>query len=93
MFSWIEDEHSSLKLLGTLESIENGPRFVEHVISSDGSWVFEYDLEFNRQSMEWHTSPIESKITCMLICSFISQRIIHIEFVPEGQTVNKHIYR
>ncbi|XP_066258179.1 histone-lysine N-methyltransferase SETMAR-like [Euwallacea similis] len=90
------------RCLDLLESIENEPNFVERVITSDESWVFEYDPETKRQSMEWHrlTSPrskkermIKSKIKCMLICFFDVQGIVHKEFVPEGQTVNKHFYR
>ncbi|XP_066261786.1 protein GVQW3-like [Euwallacea similis] len=90
------------RCLDFLESIENEPNFVERVITGDESWVFEYDPETKRQSMEWHrlTSPrpkkarmSKSKIKCMLICFFDIQGIVHKEFVPEGQTVNKHFYR
>jgi len=42
------------------------------------------------------TAPKESKneqIKTMLICFFDSQGVVHKEFVPQGQTVNKHYYR
>ena len=42
------------------------------------------------------TAPKESKneqIKTMLICFFDSQRVVHKEFVPPGQTVNKQYYR
>ena len=44
------------------------------------------------------TAPKESKneqikIRTMLICFFDSQGVVHKEFVPPGQTVNKHHYR
>ena len=35
------------------KSIENDPHFVEHVITGDETWVFEYDPETECQSMEW----------------------------------------
>ena len=35
----------------------------------------------------------KSKIKSMLICFFDSQGILHIEFVPQGQTVNRFYYR
>ena len=55
-----------------------------------------------RQSSEWHTSNSphpkkarmsKSKIKTMLICFFDSQGVVHKEFVPPGQTVNKQYYR
>lgn len=85
-----------------LDAIEQDPHFLERVITGDETWVFEYDPETKRQSMEWHTptSPrpkkarmSKSKIKCMLMCFFDSQGIVHKEFVPPGQTVNQHFYR
>ena len=50
-----------------------------------------------RRSREWHTanSPLPKKARMsksMLICFFDSQRIVHKEFVPQGQTVNHTFY-
>ncbi|KAJ8946559.1 hypothetical protein NQ318_008289 [Aromia moschata] len=42
------------RCLDFLESIENYPYFMERVITGDETWVFEYDTEIKRQSMEWH---------------------------------------
>ena len=42
------------------------------------------------------TAPKESKneqIKTMLICLFDSQGVVHKEFVPQGQIVNKQYYR
>ena len=42
------------------------------------------------------TAPNESKneqIKIILICFFDSQGVVHKEFVPQGQTVNKQYYR
>jgi [histone H3]-lysine36 N-dimethyltransferase SETMAR len=80
------------------EQIRN---FLKNVITGDESWIFEYDPETKRQSMEWHTSASprpkkakrsKSKIKTMLICFFDSQGIVHKEFVPQGQTVNHVFY-
>ena len=35
----------------------------------------------------------KSKIKTMLVCFFNSQGVVHKEFVPQGQTVNKQYYR
>ena len=85
-----------------IERIEQDPNFLKSIITGDESWIFEYDPETKRQSLEWHTanSPrpkkarmSKSKIKCMLICFMDSTGIIHKEFVPPGQTVNQHFYR
>ena len=58
-----------------LESIENYPHFPECVITGDETWVFEYDLEIKRHSMEWHIPSSPRQF-------FDSQIIVHKEFVP-----------
>jgi histone-lysine N-methyltransferase SETMAR len=71
------------------------------VITGDESWIFEYDPEKERRSLEWHTSDSprpknarmsKSKIKSMLICLFSSQGIVHKELLPQGQTVNQFYY-
>ena len=84
--------------LDLLDRLEREPEFSSCVITSDESWILEYDPETRRQSWEWHTanSPVpkkarmsKSKIKSMLICFFESQGIVHKEFVQPGQTVNQ----
>ena len=80
-------------LLGRLE-IE--PDFLDKVTTGDESWVFDYDPETKRQSVEWHmkSSPrpkkarmSRSKVKTMIVF-FDSLGIVYIEFEPPGQTVN-----
>ena len=88
--------------LDLLDRLEREPEFFSCVITGDEYWILEYDPQTKHQSREWHTanSPhpkkariSKSKIKSMLICFFDSQRIIHKEFVPPGQTVNQTFYR
>ena len=73
------------------------------LVTGDESWVFDYDPETKRQSEEWHTksSPrpkkahmSRSRVKPMIIVFFFDSRgIVHIEFVPPGQTVNHAFYK
>jgi len=83
-----------------LQNIENDSNFSENVRTCDESWFFQYDLESKRQSMHWKSpsSPRQkkgpqSKSKCkeMMIVFFDIRGIVHVEWVPEGQTVN-HVY-
>jgi len=78
------------------------PNFLDKVITGDESWVFDYNPETKRQSSEWHTkSSPRPKKACMsrsrvkttIIVFSDSCGIVHKEFVPPGQTVNRAFYK
>ena len=84
-----------------LEKIRDDPNILYQVITGDETWVFQYDPETKRQSMQWKTagSPrpkkarmSKSKIKVMLIAFFDQKGLVHHEFVPEGETVNQYFY-
>jgi len=63
---------------------------------------FEYDPFTKRQNLEWKSalSPrpkkvriFKSKTEVMLIAFFDVHEIVHAEFLPQGQTINQHIYK
>jgi hypothetical protein len=64
-------------------------------------WVYAYDPETQQQSSQWKSpsSPcpnarqVHSNIKTMSIMYSDTDRIVHHEFVPQGQTVNQHFYR
>jgi len=85
-----------------LEQVEADPDLMERVITGDESWLFQYDPETKRQSLEWRSegSPrpkkarmSKSKLKCMLVCFFDSVSIVHKKWVPAGQTVNQYYYK
>lgn len=84
-----------------LESCSRDPSFINRIITGDETWVFAYEPETKRQSMEWRSpgSPVKkiarmskSKMKCMLITFFDAKGLLHHEFVPEGETVNQYYY-
>jgi len=83
------------------EESTHDPTFLTKIVLGDESWVFAYDPETNVHSAEWHTSSsplpkksslVKSKEKVMLIAFFDIDRVVHLEFVPPGQTVNGHFY-
>jgi len=78
--------------------LENDPNFLSRVITGDESWCYHYDPESKQASSQWKTphSPrpkkirqMRSNVKTMLICFFDIQGIVHGEFVPGGQAVNR----
>ena len=70
-------------------------------MTGDESWVFEYDPETKKQSMQWvekggsrpkKARMSKSKIKSLLIAFYDSKGLVHHEFVPQGQTVNAKFY-
>ena len=73
----------------------------DRVITSDETWCFQYDPETKQQSMQWKTQNSRrpkkarmswSQVKNMLVCSFDHKRIVHYEFIAQGQMVNKQCY-
>ena len=82
-------------------NVADDPKFIKCIITSDETWVYEYDVETAQQSSEWRTKnepkpkkprQSRSKIKVMLIVFFDYRLVVHHDFVPEGQTVNKKYY-
>ena len=85
-----------------LEEFETEPNLLGRVITSDESWIFEYDPETKRQSLQYKSpsSPrlkkermSKSNIKVMLIAFFDVRGIVHTEYMPQGHTINQHIHR
>ena len=85
-----------------LGRLQTQPNLLEKVITGDESWIFEYDPETKRQSLQWKSpgSPRIStawlslaKVKLMLIAFFDVRGIVHTGLLPQGQTVNQHVYK
>ena len=85
-----------------LEQLETEPNLLKRVASGKESWIFDYDPLTKQQSLEWKSalSPgpkkarvFKSKTKVMLIAFFDVHGIVHAEFLPQGQTINQHVYK
>ncbi|PNF20516.1 hypothetical protein B7P43_G06298 [Cryptotermes secundus] len=83
------------------QQLQEDPNFLSKVVTGDESWVYGYNPESKQQSSQWKSpsSPrpkkarqVKSNIKSMLICFFDIDGIVHKEFVPPGQAVNKEVY-
>lgn len=83
------------------EMLSLGQNVIEGIITGDETWVYEYDIETNQQSSEWRFSDepkpkkprqSRSKIKVLLTVFFDCRGVVHSEFLPPGQTVNKEYY-
>ena len=84
-----------------LQRAENDQEFLKNIITGDETWFYGYDVETKRQSSQWvgPSSPrpkkarqCRSSIKKMLIVFFDWKGVVHHEFVPPRQTVNKEFY-
>ena len=76
-------------------------QFLKNIVTGDESWVYGYDPETKQQSSQWKgpSSPrpkkgrqVRSKTKVMLLAFFDSEGIVHHEYAPDGQTINKEFY-
>ena len=68
------------------------------IITGDESWIYGYDTETKAQSSQWKTpgSPrpktarqVRSKVKVLLTVFFDDEGVVHHEYAPDGQTVDK----
>ncbi|GFU43161.1 uncharacterized protein TNCV_3775361 [Trichonephila clavipes] len=83
------------------QSASDDLEFMKFIITGDESWVYGYDPETKQQSSQWKTPgcpgpkkarQVRSKIKVMLIVFFDTDGIVHHEYAPQGQAVNKELY-
>ena len=85
-----------------LEQLEIEPNLLKRIVTGDESWIFEYDPLTKWQSLERKSalSPRPKKARVFQVqnqgdadCIFDVHGIVHAEFLPQGQTINQHVYK
>jgi [histone H3]-lysine36 N-dimethyltransferase SETMAR len=83
------------------EMISLDDSILKRIITGDETWIYAYDTETVQQSSEYRFKgearpkkprQSRSKIKVMLTVFFDYQGVVHHEFLPSGQTVNKEYY-
>lgn len=99
--NFLQMEHRNRVCEDMLERVNLDPTFIGRVITGDETWVYEYDMQTSQQSSEWRfpnepkpkkPRQSRSKIKVLLTVFFDIRGIVHSEFLPVGQTVNKQYY-
>ena len=74
---------------------------IQRIITGDETWVYAYDVETADQSSKYRAKgearpkreqQSKSKIKVLLTVFFDYRGVVHHEFLPTGQTVNKEYY-
>nr|XP_061792327.1 protein GVQW3-like [Nerophis lumbriciformis] len=85
-----------------LERLETEPDLLSRVITGDESWISEYDPQTKRQSPQAKNpmppSPKKAReskynVKVLLIVFFDMRGIVYWKFLPQGQTLNQHVYK
>lgn len=80
---------------------ESDPTFIKRIITGDETWVYENDTQSRHQASEWRSPGeprpkkprrFQSQKKAMLTVFMDYNGVVHHEFLPEGQTVNKDYY-
>lgn len=83
------------------EMLSGYENVTKRIITGDETWIYAYDPETTDQSSEYRVRgeprpkkprQSRSKIKVMMTVFFDYQGVVHSEFLPPGQTVNKTYY-
>lgn len=97
-----EQRQDRVTICGDLiDSADKDTTFLQRIITGDETWCFLYDPQLKRQSATWKSPSSPRRKKCrqdktkgkvMLEVFFDCSGIVHMEFIPDGVTVNKEKY-
>lgn len=89
------------RVLVSQEMLSMDDSMLENIITGDETWVYQYHTETSQQASEWRAKnepkpkrarQSHSKVKVMLTVFCDCRGVVHHEFLPTGQTVNKEYY-
>ncbi|CAK9827582.1 Mariner Mos1 transposase [Anthophora retusa] len=99
--NFLQKEHRKAVAEDMILRVSSDFTFMKRIITGDETWVYEYDMQTSQQSSEYRLEnepnpkkprQSRSKIKVMLTVFFDYRGVVHSEFLPDGQTVNKEYY-
>ncbi|XP_043260410.1 uncharacterized protein LOC122401986 [Colletes gigas] len=99
--NFLQKEHQEAVAEDTISRASSDFTFMKRIITGNETWVYEYDMQTSQQSSEHRLEnernpkkprQSRSKIQAMLTVFFDYRGVVHLEFLPDGQTVNKEYY-
>ena len=99
--NFLQKQYREQVSLDILDHANFDPTFMKRIITGDETWVYEFDMQTSQQWSEWRTKAkpkpkklckSRSKVKVMLLVFFDIGGLVHHEFIPTGQTVNKEYY-
>ena len=99
--NFLQKHHRKTVAEEMISEAQSDPTFMKRIITGDETWVYEFDMEAKQQSSEWRfedepkpkkSRQSRSKVKVMLTVFFDCQGVVHHEYLPSGQTVNKEYY-
>ena len=99
--NFVQKHHRKTVAEEMISEAQSDPTFMKRIITGDETWVYEFDMETKQQSSEWRfedepkpkkSRQSRSKVKVMLTVFFDCQGVVHHEYLPSGQTVNKEYY-
>ncbi len=84
-----------------LRTVRHSEDFLDRIVTGDETWVPLYDPETKQASSKWHpkgsmrpTKVVKSRSQkkTMLILFYDQRGVVHLEFLPQGETVDTDFY-
>ena len=84
-----------------LTTYNNNADLLKKIITSDESWVYDYDIETKAELSQWKRSEeprpktaaqVRSYVKVLLAVFFDCNGVVHLEFLPQGRMINKEYY-
>ena len=91
--NFLQKQYREQVSLDILNRANSDPIFMERIIASDETSVYEFDMQTGQQPLKWRTKDkskpkkrrqSRSKFKVMLIVFFDIRGLVHHDFVPEG---------